>query len=206
MKYYNSQYQKYEKNESIDFFIIFLNVFKCRHCQCIFSFNNRFYDHVRSKACLQQFAFVVSTKFFKSFNLKQFFFIEDRKTITNVFVVESFNIEITKKFESFIKLFIVYFFVDFKSNIDIDYKYRNWNYVKITIVFFENVNSKMCCLNINVDVILNICKISSRIWSESNQIKQIKFRFYFDSVKLMITCNNHVQDYLIVCIKKLKLC
>ena len=155
LKYYNSQYQEYEKNESIDFFIIFLNASRCRHCQCIFSFNNRFHDHVRSRACLQQFVSVASTKFFKSFNLKLFFFsVENRKTITDVFVVKSFNTEVTKKSESFIKLLIVYFFVDFKSDIDIDYEYRDWNYVKASVAFFENVTFEMCCLDTNCDVIL----------------------------------------------------
>ena len=53
-----------KKNDQVDFFVIFLNVFKCCHCQYIFSSNNRLYDHVRRKICLQQSFFVVLKKQF----------------------------------------------------------------------------------------------------------------------------------------------
>ena len=196
MKYYNSLYQNYDEKNQIDFFVIFLNVFKCRHCQCVFSFNNQLHDHVRRKTCLQQF---IKSIFLKQFfvelttKMKIFFSFANRKTFTKIFVVESFNIEITKKSKFFIKLFIIYFFVDFKSNIDTKYAYRKWNYVKTTIFFFENVKSKMCCLNIDVDVnLINRKFLKTQIFDI-----QIKLMIIFFVRELNINCH-FTTKYVIV--------
>ena len=212
LEYYNSQYQKYEKDESIDFFAIFLNAFKCRHCQCIFIFNNRLHEHVRRRACLQQSTTAALKRSFKSFNLKQFFLsTENRKTFTDAFVVESFSTEIIKKFESAIKLLIIYFFVDFKSDIDIDYEYRDWNYVKAAIAFFENVNSKMCCLNTDADVTL----INKKFLKAQASDNQIKIMIISLNVRELNINRHFTVEYVIVFIyfvdtnavdKKMKIC
>ena len=109
---------KVRKRRLNRFFRYFLNVFKCRHCQCIFSSNNRLHNYVHRKICLQQFIFI-------SIILnKSFLHVKNRKIFTNVFVIELFNTSIIKKFESNVKLFVIYFFVDSKLNIDTKYDYR----------------------------------------------------------------------------------
>ena len=135
----------------------------------------------------------------------------NRKIFTNVFVVESFNIRIIKNSKSFDKLFIIYFFVDFKSNIDTKYEYREWNYVKAIVFFFENVISKMCCLDIDVDVIL----INKKFLKTQTLDIQIRIIAIFFSVRELNINRYFTFEYVVVFIyfvdkntidKKIKTC
>ena len=142
---------------------------------------------------------------------KSFTSIKNRKTFTDVFVIESFNIRIIKNSESFDKLFIIYFFVDFKSNIDTRYEYREWNYIKAVVFLFENVISEMCCLNIDVDVTL----INKKFLKAQASNVQIKIMIIFLSIFELSINRYSTFEYVIVLIyfvdknttdKKIEIC
>ena len=151
---------------------------------------------------MSQFVFVVLKKKFTS--------IKNRKTFTNAFLIESFDIRVIKNSKSFDRLFIIYFFVDFKSNIDTKYEYCEENYVKTIVFLFENVISKMCCLDIDIDVTL----INNFFLKHKHQTFKSKSWLFFSVRELNI--NRHFTfEYIIVFIyfvdkytndKKIKIC
>ena len=95
---------------------------------------------------------------------------------------------------------IIRFNVDSSKNIDIKYEFRDWNYVKIKILFVLTIMSKNVCLNTNTNVSFmnrNFFKIqtfdiSIRIMISSFQIRDLNINRY-ENWKYVI-CDIHMFD------------
>ena len=103
--------------------------FRCRRCKQIFSFNNILHNHFRVD-CYSSKIKNVEIYFVNDFNF-------------NFSIVDNFFIiDVTKNFNTTfsIKFIIIRFTIDFFIHINIDYNFRNWNYVKIKTFLLSNVS------------------------------------------------------------------
>ena len=132
-----------------------------------FEFNNHLYKHLKESECLRKNFIVVyiiikvvakdllnfsakNIKLLKSFvELKSF----AKKSFAKKFFANNFfNTAIIKKINS--NFCVMQFTVDFDSNLNIDYNFRDWTHVKINIIFSKNATSRKDCLNIETRLIL----------------------------------------------------
>ena len=163
--YYESNDQN---NEKIINFISFIfattSKFRCRHCKNFFQFNNNLYRHFRVN-CSTLIKIDIKKTFTIDFDFIWIFLKKSKFEIV-YFAMFVLFVEIIKNFVSFesississiVLLFdkiILRFNVNFVFDVDIDYNFKNWNYIKIKIFFSLIVESTNVCLNINVDVSL----------------------------------------------------
>ena len=154
--YYESDSQNDEKTVNfISSVLATTSKSRCRHCKNSFSFNNNLHRHLRvSCSTLVK----ISTKKTSSSHLN---FFEKTKFETVYSVVFVSSIETIKNSFSSISsvssLFektILRFNVSFAFDVDTDYDFRDWNYVKIKVFLSLIVESANVCLNIDVDVSL----------------------------------------------------
>ena len=145
LKYYNIE----NENEIFVNFILSSmtksSLSRCRRCRKTFTFNNTLHAHLRVECEILSLA--TKSKFQK----------------IEVYSVESVNsilssIDATKKTKSMISILVEFIVirsnVDFVANVDFDYDFREWNYVKIKISFSSKTSSDDVCLNIDANVSL----------------------------------------------------
>ena len=225
--------------------------FHCRKCDEIFSFNNKLHQHIRKLCTVDRESFSLSMQrltdvvveslkeieissstdvLITKSNLKKSFFIKIikssfiiidvvdfiRKSVTD-FISSSENVE---KF--FAKSFsIIFSDVDFSKNVDIDYRFRKWKYVRVSTTLSFIIESKHVCLDTDVNIILvdreffkrqasniSIRTMTISIWIRDFDTTQHWFSdyviifIYFSNkknevvVKIMITREIHLIDNL----------
>ena len=163
--YYESNDQNDEKIVNfISFIFATTSKFRCRHCKIFFQFNNNLHRHFRvncstlvkinmKKVFTTDFDFIwIFSKRSKFEVVYSAMFVSFVETIKNFVSLESMS-----SISSIVSLFdkiILRFNVNLAFDVDIDYDFRNWNYVKIRIFFSLVVESTNVCLNIDVDVSL----------------------------------------------------
>jgi hypothetical protein len=125
LNYYNSQNQN---DESETNFFTSTRVFICRICAKTFSFNNELHKHVRQNLC-------------------ENFKIIDRHVVENKISNESTTNLITD-------ISIIESSVDSCKDIDTDFEFRDWIYVKTMINLFIKNNEIQICLDTDCNVIL----------------------------------------------------
>ena len=145
VNYYDSNHREfYEKNEtSINFIVIRKFQFRCRRCKQIFSFNNILHNHFRVD-CHSSKIKNVEIYFVNDFNF-------NFSTVDNLFIID-----VTKDFDttSSTNSTIIRFTIDFFTDVDIDYDFKNWNYVKTKTFLLSNVSSTNVCLDSDAKVSL----------------------------------------------------
>ena len=142
-------------------------VVKYRRYQKKFSFNNKFYLYFRNDQCFNANARLRKI-FVKSSRLSKIAikFVDLRKIFTIiVYAKTNFIIKITKITSIVVTIIsIVFFDVNLFKNIDTSYDYRDWNYIKTTIMLSKIATSKSDYLNTKFDVIL----IDKIFWQKQN--------------------------------------
>ena len=174
----------------------------CRRCKKTFTFNNELHRHVRADCSL--------------------IFSEKSKSLNNVEIysvksVNSFTIDVTKEInesnQSNIvtsveltsssissEFIIIRSNVDSSTDINTEYEFRDWNYVKIKISLIVIATSKDVCLNIDANVSLmnrNFFKTQTlnifiRIMISSFQIRDLDINRH-ESWKYVV-CDIHMSD------------
>jgi hypothetical protein len=125
LNYYNFQNQN---NESKANFSTLTQIFICRRCKRSFSSNNQLHKHVRYNLC------------------------ENSKFTNHQVIKDKISNESTAHLV--IDISIIEFSVDFFKDIDIDFEFRNWIYVKIMISLFIKNEKTQICLDTDCSVIL----------------------------------------------------
>ena len=160
---------------------IVIKTSRCRYYRKIFSFNNNFHRYIRfncfafidefvAKSILQNeltifcssINFIVHVVKFVVYVAKiniSFIDVTKKFVDTTKFIDVKFFANASKKFLVDTKLFanvlikfVIRFNVDFASNVDINYDFRNWNYAKTKTFLSFVVTSTNICLNIEIDV------------------------------------------------------
>ena len=132
---------KFKRREKKKFFAHFVTstfIF-CRRCKMIFSSTNQLHSHLR-------------------FNYRQNwnFFANDFKFLTTQFTYSTkifFIVVIKITFISSSKFSIINFDVDVFKNLDIEYEFRDWIYVKHKIIFTKKNISNDVCFDIKTKII-----------------------------------------------------
>ena len=173
LNYYESNdHDKIVVNFTI-FIVIKTSISYCRYYQKTFSINNNFHRHIR-------FDYLVFIKKFvvKSISLSNLIvsrssidfaiyvaqfaiyvakinFIDVTKIFINVKFLTNASIKFfvnTKFFANVSTKLIIRFNVNFISNVDIEYNFRDWNYAKTKTFLSFVVTSTNICLNIEINV------------------------------------------------------
>ena len=178
--YYNIEKNFHEKNEAFVNFIfeiIKVSRFRCRRCRKTFSFNNSFHRHFRSECSIQNYSVDVSnTSFSFSVNQSFFFVISEsfllQKSFVSIFftdaikesstidtaafdnVLSTFNTIVATIFDDTFSVIIIHFDVNVFVDIDIDYDFRDWNYVKDKAFLSFTTLAKNVCFDFEIDVFL----------------------------------------------------
>ena len=87
------------------------------------------------------------------FRLKKFF-TNQFLSKTSIYFIEVFFIDVIKAFNVNNRLLIFRFNVDVFKNVEIDYDFRDWNYVKTKIILIENNEKKNIVIDIDVNITL----------------------------------------------------
>ena len=198
--------------------------FHCRKCDEIFSFNNKLHQHTRkfctvdrenSSLSIQRLTNVI-VEFFKEVeinsstnvlitesNLRKFFSIKIiknsftiidavdsiRKSVTNL----TFSNENAEK--SFANSFsIIFSDVDFNKNVDIDYKFREWKYVRVFATLSFIIESKHVCLDTNVNIIL----VDREFFKRQTSNISIRTMIISISIRDLDTTQHWFNDYVII--------
>ena len=118
----------------------------------VFFFNNQLHDHLRidcsrlKKIFTNQF---VTNQFTNQFLSKvSIYFIEAE--IFFIDVIKTFNVSVNVNDSSS----IFRFNADAFKNVEIDYDFHDWNYVKTKIILIENDEKKNIVIDIDVDITL----------------------------------------------------
>ena len=148
LEYYNSNNSKNE-NDFITHFVVSISMFvleyTCRRCDKTFAFNNRLHFHLRTN-CFRQSFFINKLITNNYSSMSSFYSIETSFIET----IKTTNTN-TKNFKSI----IIRFNVDFFKNVDIEYEFRDWNYVKVKIFMIKNDIEKNVAINTGIEIIFN---------------------------------------------------
>ena len=198
----------------------------CRKCDEIFSFNNKLHQHIRKLCTIDRENFSLSmqrltnviVEFFKEIeisssanvlitksNLKKSFFI---KIIKNSFTTIDASDSIWKSFtnlifndddveKSFANLFsIIFSNVDFNKNVDIDYEFREWKYVRVFATLSFIIESKHACLDTNVNIIF----VDREFFKKQTSNISIRIMTISISIRDFDTTQHWFSDYVITLI------
>lgn len=103
---------------------------QCKKCKIVFFFNNKLHIHIRNK-CFD--------KFRQNINL----------AIQNATTKLKTESEALKT-----KFFILNFKIDFSQKLEIDFKFRDYQYVMISLSLIKNDSNRSECLNIETEFII----------------------------------------------------
>ena len=168
MNYYES-YNVSENDDNVVYLIIseVHFTFKCKQCDIIFSFNNKLHQYIKKCFIIKKIdiIFIKTRKLLneiiilqnvlqKAFtiideNTSQKTFFNNLKSFAKIYVI--FTIKIIK---TFFLYFIIEFTVNSVKNIDINYDFRDWEYIKVKITLSFYIKFDFECLNIDSDIIL----------------------------------------------------
>ena len=196
----------------------------CRKCNEIFSFNNKLHQHIRklctvdrenSSLSMQRLTDVI-VEFFKRIeinsstdvlitksNLRKSFFIKIIKnSFTIIDVVDSIKKSVTnltsnsENVEKFFveSLSIIFSNVDFNKNVDIDYKFRKWKYVRVSTTLSFIIESKHVCLDTDVNIIL----VDREFFKRQTSNISIRTMTISISIRDLDTAQHWFSDYVII--------
>ena len=160
---------------------IVIKTFYCRYYRKTFSFHNNFYRYIRFNyfAFIDEFVaksisqneltifyssidFIVHVVKFVVYVAKiniSFIDVTKKFVDTTKFIDAKFFVNASKKFLVDTKLFanvsikfVIWFNVDFTSNVDIDYNFRDWNYAKTKTFLSFIIILANIYLNIDINV------------------------------------------------------
>ena len=144
LNYYDSNYEfdDFEKNVFATHFVIFTSAIECRRCHKTFEFNNQLHVHLRID-CQIDLRKIFTT-------LVMSIVIE-----TSIDFLSKISILLRKsKSTNLVKTSIISSDVDVFKNLDIDFEFRNWSYVKKNVSLIENEKKSDVCFDIDVNVTL----------------------------------------------------
>ena len=157
--YYESDSQNDEETVNfISFVLATTSKSRCRHCKKSFSFNNNLHQHFRV-SCSTLVKISMRKTFIWALQKKsKFEVVYSVVFVSSIEIIKSFaSFESTSSISSIASLFektILRFNVNFASDVDTDYDFKDWNYVKIRVSLSLVVESADVCLDIDVDVSL----------------------------------------------------
>ena len=187
--YYNNNLNYYDsnnlKNENLNdeklktYFValILTFVFVCRRCNERFIFNKQLHNYLRINC----------------FRLKKFF-TNQFLSKTLIYFIKVFFIDVIKTFNANNRLLIFRFNVDAFKNVEIDYDFRDWNYVKTKIILIENNEKKNIVIDIDVDITLKNENFIRR--QKSNVV--VRKIFFFIIVRDFDTTQHENSRYVIL--------
>ena len=178
----------------------------CRRCKKIFSFNNELHHHLRVD-CNFRIAISISSERSKSLNDIEAYSVKN---------IVSFTIDVTKKINNFnqfdattsdeftnlfivdftisFELTIIRFNVDSSIEINIEYEFRDWNYIKTQISLSVEITAKNVCMNTDVDVTL-----VDRVFFKQQVSKEV-IRIMITSLKMRdLNTNRHESWKYVIC-------
>ena len=185
LKYYNIE----NENEIFVNFILssmtksFL--LRCRRCRKTFTFNNILHAHLRVECEILSLA---------TRSRSQKIEIYSAESVNSIFS----SIDVTKRTESMISISVEFIVirsnVDFVANVDFDYDFREWNYVKIKISLSSKASSDDVCLNIDANV-----SLVDRTFFKA-QISNIFIRIMISFLKIReLNINRHETWKYVIC-------
>ena len=142
----NMTYFKSKKNDNTNSKDIFANIFVtlnviCRICKAFFVSNNALHKHFRNARC-------------NIHHKADFFNIDVNHVNIKESVSEHKSINQLKSTFQIAKLAIVSFKIDFKKNIEIEYEFRNWQYVIAQLNLTENASNTSKCIDSEIEITL----------------------------------------------------
>ena len=144
LNYYNSK--NYQKNEIfVNFTMIKSFLSRCRRCRKTFSSNNVLHVHLRIECEILNFATKSKFQEIEVYSVKDVSFFSFIKTTKESESMTSISVTI---------FILIHFNVDFFDDVDFEYDFRDWNYVKAKVSLSSKIMSKNVCLNIDADVSL----------------------------------------------------
>ena len=209
LDYYNIKKNFHEKNEvfvNFTFKVIKISRFRCRRCRKIFSFNNNFHRHFRDECSIQNYSTDVSNTSFSFFVNQSLSFIDVIKESSTIDIAifdnmfSTFNTIVTAVFDDIFSVIIIHSDVDVFVNVDINYDFRDWNYVKNKAFLSFTTSTKDVCFDFEIDVSLidrefyksQTFDIFVRIMITSLKIRDFKTKMH-ETSKYVIT-NIHLFD------------
>ena len=134
-------YFKSEKNDDTNSKNIFANIFVtlsviCRICKAFFVSNNALHKHFRNAHC-------------NTHHKADFFNIDVNHVNVKKFVSKR---QLDKSTIQIAKLAIVSFRIDFNKNIEIEYEFRDWQYVIAQLSLTENASDTSKCIDSRVEI------------------------------------------------------
>ena len=140
-------YFKSEKNDDTNSKDIFANIFVilsviCRICKAFFISNNVLHKHLRNARCNTHHKADFSNIDVNHVNVKKS--VSEHKSINQL---DKSTIQVAK-------LTIVSFKIDSNKNIEIEYKFRNWQYVIAQLSLTEDASNTSKCIDSEVEITL----------------------------------------------------
>ena len=208
LEYYD-QNNYSEKNEmSVNFtssIVTRVSKSQCRRCKKTFSFNNELHHHFRAN-CNFRVVISVFSKESKFFNDIEAYFVKSviSSTIDVTKKINNFNQFDTITFDELTSLSIVNFIsfefiiirfnVDSSIEIEIEYEFRDWNYIKTQISLSIEITIKNVCMNIDVDV-----TFVDRVFFKQQISKEV-IRIMITSLKMRdLSTNRHESWKYVIC-------
>ena len=175
--YFNDDLKYYDSNNLINdekseaHFVFSTSIeYVCRRCKRRFSFNNRMHVHFRID-CFRLQKFFDNENFFSNVfdneNLQFFanvFDNENWKFFANAYFTQTSFIDVIKAI-NIDKFTMIRFDTNVFKNVDIDYDFRDWSYVKVKVTLIKDDQKKNVIMNIDADITLN----------DENFVKRQKF-------------------------------
>ena len=203
LNYYDMN--KYSKNEtSVNFTlskVVKLFQAHCRWCRQIFQFNNVLHQHIRND-CSKIKKIDLTTKNFKplssstkSFKLSSFSITAKNfsSLSTAVFKQSSSKSTVADNIISNITNEIILSNIDFASDIDTDYDFKNWTYAKTKVVLSFIDQSKIDCLDIEIEMTLS----NREFYKRQNFNDIIRIMITFLKIRDLNTHRHESAEYVI---------
>ena len=181
-----------DKNDIVYFISSKISIskyFYCRKCDEIFSFNNKLHQYIRKLCTIDRKNFSLLMQRLTNVIVEFFKKIEINSS-TNVLITKS-NLK-EKIFANFFS--IIFSNVDFNKNIDIDYKFRKWKYVRVFATLLFIIESKHTCFDTNVNIIF----VNREFFKKQTSNISIRIITISISIRDFDTTQHWFNDYVII--------
>ena len=184
LNYYDSNYESddLEKNVLATHFVISTSAIECRRCHKTFEFNNQLHVHLRIDC---------QTDLRKTFTT----LIMSVVVETSADLLSKISTSLRKsKSTDLIKTSVISSNVDVFKNLDIDFEFRSWSYVKENVSLIENEKKSDVCFDIDVSVTL----INATFFHRQNSEVSIRQMITSLTVRDLDTSQHQSSNYAIV--------
>ena len=186
MNYYNSND---EKKKKFSIYFVTLTFIFCRRCKTIFSSNNKLHNHVRFD-CRQKRKSI----FDRNSLANDVDSIRNFLTIEFIYSTKIFFIVVIKVTFISSKFSIINFDVNVFKNLDIEYDFRDWIYIKSKIFFTKKNASNDVYFDIKTKIILT----NSNFFRKQNFNTSIKQMIISLTIRELDITQYQSFDYVIV--------